>query len=72
MNIQSSKFLEQRERDIEMIKCAARINALKEAAHILGRYQVPVGNSPAGELACEWTIIALRECQSEILDLIYK
>lgn len=29
-------------------------------------YRIPVGNSPAGELACEWTYDALKEIRDEI------
>jgi hypothetical protein len=29
-------------------------------------YRIPVGNSPSGELACEWTYSALKEIRDEI------
>lgn len=29
-------------------------------------YRIPVGNSPAGEMACEWTYEALKEIRDEI------
>jgi hypothetical protein len=29
-------------------------------------YQIPVGNSAAGEMACEWTYGALKEVRDEI------
>jgi len=29
-------------------------------------YQIPVGNSASGELACEWTYDALKEIRDEI------
>lgn len=29
-------------------------------------YRIPVGNSPSGELACEWTYDALKEIRDEI------
>lgn len=35
--------------------------ATDRCVKILERYPVPVGNSAAGEMACEWTIAALRE-----------
>lgn len=44
----------------------ARNNALEEALTVLHHYRVPVGNSAAGELACEWTLDALRECAAAI------
>ena len=31
-------------------------------------YRIPVGNSPAGELACEWTYDALRTIRDNILE----
>lgn len=34
---------------------------------IINQYQVPVGNSPAGELAAELTMEALREIRDQIL-----
>ena len=33
---------------------------------IIEAYQVPVGNSSAGELACDWTMEALREIRDDI------
>lgn len=33
---------------------------------ILESYQIPVGNSPAGELACDWTYDALKRLRDEI------
>ena len=33
---------------------------------IIEEYQIPVGNSPAGELACEWTYDALHKIRDEI------
>lgn len=35
--------------------------ALEEAIKIIEEYRFPVGNSAAGELACEWTRDALEE-----------
>jgi hypothetical protein len=29
-------------------------------------YRIPVGNSAAGEMACEWTYAALKEIRDEI------
>ena len=31
-------------------------------------YRIPVGNSPAGELACEWTYDALKTIRDSILE----
>ena len=31
-------------------------------------YRIPVGNSAAGELACEWTYKALEDIRDEILE----
>jgi len=33
---------------------------------ILESYLIPVGNSPAGELACDWTYDALKQIRDEI------
>ena len=32
-------------------------------------YRIPVGNSAAGEMACEWTYDALKEIRDEIKEL---
>ena len=45
---------------------------LEAAAKVLTDHQIPVGNSAAGELACEWTYDALKECRDEILALEIK
>ena len=50
-----------RARDIEVAKCV-----LEAAALVLSEHQIPVGNSAAGEMACEWTYEALKECRDEI------
>ena len=40
----------------------AAIKAENEAcAKLIESYPIPVGNSPAGEMACEWTYAAMRE-----------
>lgn len=43
--------------------------AYERARHIVRTYQVPVGNSPAGEMACEWTMDALKEIDDAIAEL---
>ena len=53
----------------ESIRLAIRAAVAAErerCAKIVGTYQVPVGNSPAGELACDWTMDALREIAAAI------
>ena len=50
-----------RARDIEV----ARV-VLEAAAKVLTDHQIPVGNSAAGEMACEWTYAALKECRDAI------
>ena len=40
---------------------ASRVAALEEATRIVETYQVSVGNSAAGEIACEMTMDSLRE-----------
>lgn len=32
-------------------------------------YEIPVGNSAAGEMACEWTQAALKQIRAEIREL---
>lgn len=46
-----------------------RVRALEEAIKIIEEYRIPVGNSAAGELACEWTRDALKEIRDAILAL---
>lgn len=53
----------------EQFRLAIRAAVAQErerCAKIVGSYQVPVGNSPAGEMACEWTMDALREIAAAI------
>jgi hypothetical protein len=50
-----------RARDIEV----ARV-VLEAAAQVLSEHQIPVGNSRAGEIACELTYDALKECRDAI------
>ncbi len=50
-----------RARDIEVARAA-----LEAAALVLSEHQIPVGNSAAGEMACELTYDALKECRDAI------
>jgi hypothetical protein len=50
-----------RARDIEVARAA-----LEAAALVLTEHQIPVGNSRAGEIACELTYDALKECRDNI------
>lgn len=43
-----------------------RNTALKEAIKVIEEYRIPVGNSPAGELACDWTRDALADIRDDI------
>lgn len=47
----------------EIVRFATLVRnaALEEAIKIIEEYRIPVGNSAAGELACEWTRDALEE-----------
>jgi len=38
----------------------------KACIEIIETYRIPVGNSPSGELACEWTYRALHEIRDDI------
>lgn len=39
---------------------------LNKIINIIETYEVPIGNSPAGELACDWTFDALRKIRDQI------
>ena len=39
---------------------------VKECIDKIETYRIPVGNSAAGEMACEWTYDALKEIRDEI------
>ena len=39
---------------------------VKECVEKIETHQIPVGNSAAGEMACEWTYAALKEIRDEI------
>jgi len=39
---------------------------VQKCIHEIETYQIPVGNSAAGEMACEWTYDALKEIRSNI------
>lgn len=41
-------------------------NERKRCLDIVETYQVSVGNSPAGELACQWTMDALKDIADQI------
>jgi hypothetical protein len=41
-------------------------SVVKECINKIETYQIPVGNSAAGEMACEWTYDALKEIRDEI------
>ena len=38
----------------------------EECLNVIEEYRIPVGNSPAGELACDWTYDALQQIRDEI------
>ena len=39
---------------------------VRECVDKIETYRIPVGNSAAGEMACEWTYSALKEVRDEI------
>jgi hypothetical protein len=39
---------------------------VEECINKIETHQIPVGNSAAGEMACEWTYAALKEISGEI------
>lgn len=63
-NVKSDFFIE------GQMRAYGRASALAErerCINIIETYRIPVGNSAAGELACEWTYDALRIIRDEIL-----
>ena len=52
----------------ELERFAALVAAYEReaCAKIIETYRIPVGNSPAGEMACEWTHDALKEIRDAI------
>lgn len=53
----------------EYFAALVRNVALDEAIKVIEEYRIPVGNSVAGELACEWTRDALLDIRGTILAL---
>ena len=51
-------------RDYLMEKFAELI--IKDCVDKIETHRIPVGNSAAGEMACEWTYDALKEIRDEI------
>lgn len=39
---------------------------VRQCIDIIETYRIPVGNSAAGEMACEWTYDALKDIRDEI------
>lgn len=50
------------ERFAELVAAAEREACIK----ILEAYQIPLGNSPSGELAADWTYDALKQIRDDI------
>ena len=50
----------------ERFAALVRNAVLEEAIRIIEEYRIPVGNSAAGELACEWTRDALANIRAAI------
>jgi hypothetical protein len=52
----------------DLTKFADRFAELivRECINKIETHQIPVGNSAAGEMACEWTYAALKEIRDEI------
>lgn len=48
---------------------SADLISRKAVLEAIENYRVPVGNSAAGEMACEWTTAALREIRNEIAEI---
>ena len=54
------------EKEVERFATLVRNAALDEAIKVIEEYRIPVGNSPAGELACDWTRNALADIRDDI------
>jgi hypothetical protein len=50
--------------ELDPVKFAELI--VQECIDKIETYRIPVGNSPAGELACEWTYDALKDIRDDI------
>lgn len=53
-----------RDNDFDVVKFAKLI--INECIDKIETYHIPVGNSAAGEMACEWTYNALTEIKDDI------
>jgi hypothetical protein len=54
---------------IEELEAFAKLVAAKEreaCVNVIETHRIPVGNSAAGEMACEWTYDALKEIRTAI------
>jgi len=54
------------DRQIERFAELVRQNERNRCVQIIENYQIPVGNSAAGEIACEMTYSALKEIRDQI------
>lgn len=54
------------ERFAELVAAAAKAEEREACIEIIETYRIPVGNSAAGEMACEWTYDALKEIRDDI------
>jgi hypothetical protein len=73
MNHRIKELAEQAE--LEMCSCGCGLPTrqsawfaeliVKECIDKIETYRIPVGNSAAGEMACEWTYDALKEIRGE-------
>jgi len=52
--------------DKELLELAAKAAEQNRCIKIIENYQIPVGNSSAGEIACEMTYAALRDIRDQI------
>ena len=54
------------EKDLERFFHMAQAAEREANIKIIEEYRIPVGNSSAGEMACEWTYDALQRIRDEI------
>ena len=52
----------------DILRFAALVAAAEREAclEVIDTHRIPVGNSAAGEMACEWTYAALKEIAADI------
>ena len=61
-----ARFIHHLENFAHLVEAAARADEREACLKIIREYQIPVGSSSAGEIACEMTYGALKDIYDEI------